>query len=487
MARNSTRIPKRKAPGHAVAPAGAAIRKAPFVPARAAPRLGAKRRSSGIAWPVIPAPQHALALAMQYQLEQSQWWPADKLLAHQLRQAQSLIEHAAATVPFYRDRLRPATGLPLGALTLERFRDIPLLSRRDVQEAGKAMASRTLPPGHGTPVPSRTSGSSGRPIEFLNTAVTALMAAAMTLRGHFWHKRELAQKNVSIRPPRLHMPVGRGLWSPPPWNGVSTLIDMRQPISRMFDRMIAEEPVYLQSHPYVILGLIQRSEDTGRRPDKLKEVRTYGETLAPWLRERCREVWGVPIADNYSAEEMGTIAHQCSGSTNLHVQAENVLVEVLDRDGAPCRPGQSGRVVVTALHNFATPFIREELGDIVTAGDPCDCGRGLPVLARILGRERNLVVLPSGEKLFPELYGEFGAVTAVRQYQLIQKTRERIEVRLAVARPLSAEEEATIRGFIRKMFGYAFELPFVYVDEIAREPSGKYQDFRSELPRADGA
>ena len=487
MPRTSDPVPSPEPPAPGDAPAGAGTAQVPSVVVRTAGRRDRGPRAAGIAWPHIPPRHEALTLALQFQLERSQWWPAEMLLAHQLRQAQNLIAHAAATVPFYRDRLRPVIGLPRGALTLERFREIPLLRRSDIQAAGAALVSRQLPHGHGTPARAITSGSSGRPIEFLNTAITGLMASALTLRGHLWHKRDLTRKNVTIRPPRPHMPAGRRRWSPPPWNGVDVLIDMRQPIGRIFDQMIAEDPVYLQSHPYVILGLIQRTEETGRRAERLTEVRTYGETLPPWLREKCREVWGVPMVDNYSAEEMGTIAHQCPETTGLHVQAENVLLEVLDRDGAPCRPGETGRVVVTALHNFATPFIREELGDLATLGHSCACGRGLPPLERVLGRERNLVVLPTGETVFPELYREFATIPAVRQFQLTQTTLERIEVKLAVARPLTAGEEATIRGFIRQAFGYDFDLPFDYVEEIPREASGKYQDFRSRLPQAGGA
>jgi phenylacetate-CoA ligase len=55
--------------------------------------------------------------------------------------------------------------------------------------------------------------------------------------------------------------------------------------------------------------------------------------------------------------------------------------------------------VVTPLHNFAMPLIRYAIGDYAEAGPPCACGRGLPVLARILGRARNLLTLPHGERI----------------------------------------------------------------------------------------
>lgn len=436
----------------------------------------------GIGWPRLPRRSETLVLALQVQFNATQWWTPERLLAQQLAQAQRVIRHAARTVPFYRERLAGLSDLAPGRLTMERFRAIPPLTRRDIQEAGKDLWSGALPPGHGTPRPSRTSGSSGRPIEFLNTFVTALMAAALTLRGHLWHNRDLSQKNLKVR---VAFTTGtRERWAPVPWSGTSVQVSGKLPIDELFAHLLDEDPAYLEAHPHQILGLLQRSEQTGQRPGSLREARSFGETLDPWLREKCRALWGVPMVDNYSAEEFGTIAHQCPASTNLHVMAESVLLEVLDEDGAPCRPGESGRVVITSLNNFASPFIREELGDVARVGAPCACGRGLPVIERVMGRERNLFVRPDGGRVLPELYREFSSMAPVRQFQLTQKTVELIEARLAVTRPLGADEEQAIRGFIRDALGYAFDVRFIYVDEIPREPSGKYQDYRSEVSAA---
>ena len=52
----------------------------------------------------------------------------------------------------------------------------------------------------------------------------------------------------------------------------------------------------------------------------------------------------------------------------LHVNAESVLVEVVDDAGRPVAPGQSGRVVVTPFGSTPMPLIRYDQGDIVVAG-----------------------------------------------------------------------------------------------------------------------
>ena len=108
-----------------------------------------KSGRSGIYWPAMPIYADATVLALQYQLGQSQWWPAETLLQHQLRQLEFLLAHAARTVPFYRGRLNALSGLGRGELTMDAWRRLPVLSRTDIQEAGAALVSRRLPKDHG--------------------------------------------------------------------------------------------------------------------------------------------------------------------------------------------------------------------------------------------------------------------------------------------------------------------------------------------------
>ncbi|MFQ5620024.1 MAG: hypothetical protein ACE5FR_13760, partial [Rhodospirillales bacterium] len=174
---------------------------------------------------------------------------------------------------------------------------------------------------------------------------------------------------------------------------------------------------------------------------------------------------------------------QCPDYPHYHVLAEGVLVEGLDDDGRPCAPGDVGRIVITALHNFATPLIRYEIGDFAEVGPPCPCGRGLPVITRIAGRVHNMLTLPSGEQVWPVQFfsSELLAVAPVRQFQFVQRSVEEIEVKLVPARDLTDGEKAALRTLIGTRLGPDFALRFVYVDEIPRLPGGKFEDFRSDV------
>jgi phenylacetate-CoA ligase len=441
--------------------------------------------NTGMVWPVPYPKAHATALAMQFKFQASEWWSSDRLLANQLRQVDCLLRHALKTVPYYREKFRGQPAVSGAPLTVEEFRQLPLLQRMDIQTAGKALVSKALPESHGKAFEVKSSGSTGRPIQVLGTDLTNMYVAALTMRGHLWHRRDGTCRNVDIRTAKAAGARRQSVWMPVPDAGKSIRLDINSPIDKLLDQLVVEDPVYLQTHPHTLMGLIEDSTARGLLPRSLREARTFGEALAPHIRAAARQHWGIDVVDNYSAMETGTVAHQCPESENLHVQAESVLVEVLRDDDTPCQAGEVGRVVITSLHNFATPLIRYEIGDRAEVGEACGCGRGLPVLTRIVGRERNFLVLPTGEKRFPEArYMLMEVAPQIRQFQIIQKVPEKMEIKLVIDEPLTRQAIDRLTQTMNDKFGYPFEYEFFYADDIPRAPNGKFEEFKSEVSQS---
>ena len=71
--------------------------------------------------------------------------------------------------------------------------------------------------------------------------------------------------------------------------------------------------------------------------------------------------FGVAVADNYGSTE-AFLAWACPAGS-YHINAEHVIVEVVDDAGNPARPGAPGRVLVTTLQNRIMPLVRYEIGD----------------------------------------------------------------------------------------------------------------------------
>ncbi|MEE8189814.1 MAG: hypothetical protein V3T80_11440 [Kiloniellales bacterium] len=444
-----------------------------------------------ILWPALPRPDGARRLALLQQLEASQWWPPETLRTQQFRQVTALLGHAARTVPFYKDRLLAAGIEPGAPITEETWAGIPLLTREDIQDAGEALYSKALPPGHGRVQKIATSGSTGKPIVVQGTGMTQLFWDLFTLRDHIWHRRDLSAKLAVIRSlpgDAGQYPKGTSLrhWGRPVAavypSGPCVALSVTATIEQQAEWLLRERPDYLLTLPSNLMALARHCQDQGIAFPWLREVRTLSEVVTPRLRQICREVWGVSLSDIYSAQEVGYIALQCPEAEHYHVQAEGHLVEVLDQGGEPCGPGEVGRVVVTDLHNFASPLIRYVVGDYAELGGPCACGRGLPVLKRIAGRARNMLTLPTGGQVWPRLSeARYHEIEPLRQYQLVQTSLEKLEMRLVVTRPMTREEEDRLRGIVLERIGYPFPITFSYHDEIPRGPGGKYEDFKSEV------
>jgi phenylacetate-CoA ligase len=436
-----------------------------------------------VEWPAVPAPYAAGLLALQYQWNRSQWLPADRLRALQLRQLDVLLRHAYRTVPYYRSRWA-TTYDPSSSISLQRFRALPFLTRSDLQEHYDELKSTNVPSDHGAVRDARTSGSTGRPVRVLKTQLGQLMWDAFTLRDHLWHRRDLRGKLAVIR-----QGVGAQSlsgWGPPAENVAVTGCAATLPITTDVDSQLVwireQDPEYLLTYPSNVRELARRSLAAGVRLRNLRQVRTIGEAFSSDVRDLCRDAWGVEVADTYSCEEAGYVALQCPESDHYHVQSEGVLVEILDDRDAPCLPGQVGRVVVTVLHNFAMPLVRYDVGDYAEPGEPCPCGRGLPVLRRILGRVRNMLRLRSGECYWPMLgTRSFPKIAPITQHQFVQKSFDCIDLRVVTARPLTPDEERQLRAHVESRLPVPLRLEFVYVDEIVRAPSGKFEDFVSEV------
>jgi len=445
----------------------------------------------GVEWPALLTGRAAVLAALAAELDRTQWQAETEIEALQFEQLGRLLDHAFEHVPFYRGRLAAAgyrRGVHVDRAAWER---IPVLERAELQQRGVELRSAATPAAHGGVREFATSGSTGTPVRVQRTALTGLFWELATMRACEWRRWDYRGRLAAIR----WYPGNAGTFpeglSYPDWNepfsllypcGPSFGLAVTATLAQQAQWVRAVEPDYLTVFPSVLAGLIDEFDRAGARPARLKEVRTISEVLDPALRARCAERWGVPVQDVYSAQEVGYLALQCPEHEHYRVQSECARVEVVDANGAACRAGETGRVVVTPLHNFAMPLVRYAIGDYAVAGAPCPCGRGLPVLDRILGRARNMLITPTGERIWPRASElRYAEVLPVTQFQVVQTAPDRLELRLVSARRGTPEEEARLAALVTAQMGYPFQVTLSYVDEIPRSAGGKFEDFRSEL------
>ena len=438
----------------------------------------------------------ALHLLIEHFMQTEQYNTAE-LQTYQLRAAKALIEHCREYNDWYADRLADI-DLSSEQELLQTWRRLPLLTREDLQNNREAMRSKYLPENHGETKLSVTSGSTGKPVGVWRSDLNGLYWNAITMRDHIWHNRDFFGRLAAVRfvasDSSAYSPDGQEFssWGVPVdmlgQSGPAALLPIDIPVNKQLHWLERQSPKYLLSYPSNLRALADKAEANGSSFPSLEQIRTVSEALDDETRARIESVFKAPVVDAYSSEEVGYIALQCPEHNHYHIQAESVWVEILNEHGRPCKPGETGRIIVTDLHNYAMPIIRYDIGDYAQLGDTCDCGRGLPVIKRILGRVRNMLITPDGDRLWPNPYiAAFSKVSGqkIRQAQLIQTRTDTIEVVLATDTPLNTTQESVLIEFLQDKLHYDFNFQFTYCDEIKRSASGKFEEFKSNIATAE--
>jgi phenylacetate-CoA ligase len=211
--------------------------------------------------------------------------------------------------------------------------------------------------------------------------------------------------------------------------------------------------------------------------------------LTPGNAEAIGRVFQCRVVNWYSSWEVPQIAHTCPDNTNvLHVNTERVILRVVRPDGADAAPGEVGRVMVTDLDNFVMPFINYSVGDLAVAGPGCSCGRGLPTLARVEGRDTEVIRTVQGREVNGVILGQFlafvvGIIPYVWEYQAVQTAPDAVTLRIVPTAGLTAEFSRKLQRDLKDFLGPGVGVKIEVVDGIPLEPSGKRLIIKSEAHR----
>ena len=207
--------------------------------------------------------------------------------------------------------------------------------------------------------------------------------------------------------------------------------------------------------------------------------------LLPSEREVIESVFGVRVFDRYGCEEVGLIGCECEWHAGLHVNVDHLVVEFLTPDGRPAGPDETGHVVVTDLLNHAMPFIRYRVEDLAApraAG--CPCGRGLPLMSRVVGRTADFLVRLDGTRvagvsLIENSLTRFGGI---EQMQIVQDEADRIRLRLVPGAGFAEQALGPLTDYFTATFPGA-RIDLELVDDIPREPNGKFRFAICNIPQ----
>src|SRR3989344_891742 len=401
-----------------------------------------------------------------------------------------LLVHAYQNVPYYKKILREAGVVIRDQVDLTKFDQIPLLTKDIIRSNFESLTSHDLNTRRW--YYKRTGGSTGEPVKFIHDdRYTKWKNAA----NKYYYSNVLGVDEDAVKKIIL-------------WGSEADLLRAKTGFKKKIMSYLRNTVVlnafkmdeasmssYVEKinsyKPYVIRGYsgalfeladyISRNSLTVHSPHL---VISAAENLYEYMRRSISKTFQAPVYDFYGTREVGDIAGECQNGL-MHQLPFNNFIEILDDRG---QPATKGRVIVTNLHNYSFPFIRYEIGDLAELGpQTCDCKIPTPTLKELTGRVTDCLAAIDGSPVPSEFFIHFVGVTLnqgqIRQFQVVQKTRDEIEILFVPLGELPAQNRRDIETKIRLVMGESCRIVWKQVETIPKTKNGKYVYVKSLLSR----
>ncbi len=423
-------------------------------------------------------------------LEESERWPLADLHDHQIKLLRRLVDHAYHHTSYYRTVLDDRGITPDAIESLSDLQRLPLLDRATVRATMETRTADTPP----WVIQKSTSGTTGEPVVVRYNAESRVWRDATRWRGygwagyrigmrafHYWGAAPESPSWLHRRKVELDHLLKRDHY-------VDCIPRSDAALSEAVAELRRFDPQVMVAYTSGAAALARFVTEHGLRTWHDFPVIVGAERLWPHDRAAIEAAFG-PTFETYGSREVMLIGAECEQHDGLHVSMETMIVELIVRepDGTtrPAKPGETGEVVITDLHNLANPMIRYVNGDLAVArpDTPCACGRTLARIGPIEGRTTDTLHdadgNPVGGLVFNILFGVLDHVA--RLFQVIQRGDGSVTMRVVPnggTRMPDASERAVHEFAAKYLPGVGFEID--YVDDIPLSPSGKRQVVTAE-------
>lgn len=411
-------------------------------------------------------------------LEQSQWWPRERVERHRLERLRDFLRTVAATVPYYEQLFRRSAFDPTGVHTLSDLAAIPLLTKTLIRSNTQALKAREA-----TGLARyNTGGSSGEPLVFYIGRDRVSHDVAAKWRATRWWGVDIGDPEIVVWGSPIELGAQDWVRSLRDRLLRTTLLPAFEMSGSKLDAFIAEirarRPVMLFGYPSALAHIARHAASRGQVLNDLgiRVAFVTSERLYPEQREQIARTFGCAVANGYGGRDAGFIAHECP-SGGMHITAEDIIVEIVDGDGTTQPPGAAGEIVVTHMATQSFPFIRYRTGDVGVLDERvCACGRGLPLIKEIQGRTTDFVVAQDGTVMHGlALVYVVRDLPGIRKFKIVQESIDHTKVLLAVDADFDRNNVARIRAGMAQRLGARVRIDIDIVADIPPEASGKYR------------
>ena len=418
-------------------------------------------------------------------LRMSQYWGTEQLERWQLTKLNQLLENAKKYSSFYSKRLSD-NRLPLKSL--QELESIPIFKKADMRNDINEILCNNVSADDCEL--SRTGGSTGEPSYYYLDNSSKDWNRGSVYRSAEWADVHLGDKTVMMMGSHYDYKEFQKL-------KVKTTLFLQRykdlsvahvndsVLERYYKTVMKFKPTSIWGYSsglYLFAKYIEKNHPNAKF-DFIRALITSSETLQAHWRKKMNTVYGEnKVFDHYGSREV-YVASECKKHNGYHIHAENIILEIVDKDGKQLPDGQLGRILITDLNNMAFPFIRYEIGDVGNKSlrKTCGCGINLPLLERIEGRMGDIIVLKNRVLTPPNFTILMSDLEGVDSYQIIQKKIDGLVVKIVKNSKYDKKVENYIIDSIRDLSGDEVKIDIDYVSEIPVPLSGKHRFIISEV------
>lgn len=165
-------------------------------------------------------------------------------------------------------------------------------------------------------------------------------------------------------------------------------------MAELFELINKTKPVWLQIAPSVMEMILNfYYEEHSSLPESIRYIEFLSEVLTDSIRKQTMEVFpNASLSNMYGSEEMNSIAFECPCG-KMHILSDNVFAECYN--GSFLSPTGEGTIILTNLHNMATPLIRYDQGDevVIEPKQKCACGYSDKIISHLIGRKSSSAII----------------------------------------------------------------------------------------------
>ena len=235
------------------------------------------------------------------------------------------------------------------------------------------------------------------------------------------------------------------------------------------------KPVYINANPYLLYEFASYVRERGINDLHFKFFISSFENLHAQQRKVIEEQFQCKVYDRYACHERAVSAFECTRQNGFHVDMENSVVEIVDKDGVALPAEKSGRLITTSLHSFIFPFIRYDIGDVASLSDSlCPCGRGLQLLATIDGRASQVIRYKDKSVYQNALTSAVMSCKSIKMAQFIQENEETVSVNIVKKDGFSQDDAQKLVQYLHALIDERLRITLHFVDSICLTPMGKF-------------